>query len=254
MSSALSIRSMAKDQSRLFLRVVAEGSEGNVSDMSLESSKGSSNSVDDYGSTSSDMSSEGDGWHHGSARQERSIMPDMEKIPLPDDVKRRADAIFRSLNVGTRRGRRRLQLVFFCLYNSHRELDVRVDPHALGKRMGLSSGDITRACSMFSEYQTGYRPVISVTSPTDLLPQYCREVGLSEEALGDVVDLTQDVLTKDPDLRHRSPHTVAAGILRYYMFINGINTVSMSKYTRITDLSEATINAMFKRVSTAHNK
>ncbi|CAH6420662.1 Transcription initiation factor TFIIB [uncultured virus] len=193
------------------------------------------------------------GQGHVVTHTERSILPDLKPYPFPDDIKNKADVIYNKMIYRVRRGKIRNQMLFFCVYCAHLELDRDVNPVQLGAQFGLTSGEVQRCDSIFSPLQTGYRPPSTNTSPLRYLPDYCQNMELSEEATSEVMILANNILIKDFSLRQENPQTVAAGLLRYYTFTNGITTDDPQKITKVTGRSNVTIEGMFRRVSAIDN-
>lgn len=184
---------------------------------------------------------------------EKSIMKDMESIHVPDDIKLKAEEIFMKLNSATKRGQRRKQLVFFCIYNAYNEIGDPQDPRHIAGLVGIKNSEMTKALSMFSEAQTGYKPPAIHVTAMDLLPKYCDSMGLSEETVKDVINFAQKILDRDPDLKETFPQKVAAGILLYYATTNGIIIKNKKEYAKMIQLSEVTINNMYKYISKLDN-
>lgn len=192
-------------------------------------------------------------WNHVTVHNEHTILPDLKNYPFPDEIKNRADFIYNQMIYRVRRGKIRDQMLFYCVYCSHLELDRNVNPCQLGALFGLGPGQVQRCDSLFSPLQTGYRPPSTNTSPLKYLPGYCQEMELSEEAAKEITQLASQILSKDLDLKQENPQTVAAGLLRYYTYTNGITTDDHQKLTKITGRSSVTIDAMFRRIASIDN-
>ena len=192
-------------------------------------------------------------WGHVITHTERSILPDLKQYPFTDDIKNQADVIYNKMFYRVRRGKIRSQMLFFCVYCAHLELDRDVNPTQLGSLFDLTPGEVQRCDSIFSPLQTGYRPPSTNTSPLRYLPGYCEKMELSEEAITDIMTLASNVLAKDPDLKQENPQTVAAGLLRYFTYTNGIITDDPQKITKVTGRSNVTIDVMFRRIATIDN-
>jgi len=186
------------------------------------------------------------------SHSEKSISKDMEKIFISEDIKNRANSIYQSMNCGVHRSKRRLQLVFYCLYQAHREMSIVINPREVAKMVGITAGEMTRSFSMFSETQTGYRPRPLFVSPIDVLGDYCQKLEL-EQYQQDIVALATRVLANEPKLLEEGPYTVAAGILRYYLQINSLGVGDIREMCQLLGLSEATINQTYERVVRADN-
>jgi transcription initiation factor TFIIIB Brf1 subunit/transcription initiation factor TFIIB len=185
------------------------------------------------------------------SKNERSILPDLSTYHIPEDIKKKADFIYSNMETQTRRNRIRHQLIFYCTYQAYRSLGINVDPGLLGKTFGLKGGQIQRCSSMFSKLQTGFDPGKQQMSPIDCLRLFCQEIDLAPEAIDSAVLLAKSILRKDPTLDQDSPKTVAAGLFRYFAHINGI--IFNKDITVITQRSQATIDAMYKRITTLDN-
>lgn len=192
-------------------------------------------------------------WAHVYNNSERSILPDLARYPLTDDIKNMADVIYNKMRPQTRRGKVRTQMIFYCVYCAHLELKREVNPVKLGKVFDLTPGQVQKCHSMFAPLQTGYFPPALTTTPLRYLPDYCRDLQLSQDAIEFINTLAQNVLRKDQTLNEENPQTVAAGILRYYVMITGIVVEDLQKLSEITGRSTVTIEAMCRRISNVDN-
>lgn len=192
-------------------------------------------------------------WGHVINRTERTILPDIKLYPFPDDIKNQADVIYSKMKYQVRRGKIRFQMLFFCVYCAHLELRRDVNPIQLGAQFGLTPGEVQKCDSLFSPLQTGYKPPSKTVSPLGYLPDYIRQMDLSEDQIDSIMMLSSNILRKDPTLYQENPQTVAAGLLRYYTVTNGIMTEDPNKITRVTNRSTVTIDGMFRRICTIDN-
>jgi len=192
-------------------------------------------------------------WGHTSRNTERSILTDLNKYRFDNDIKNRADVVYNKIIYQVRRGRKRLQLLFYCVYCAHLELERDVDPIELGAVFGLKQGEVQKCYSLFSPLQTDYHPPSKNTSPLTYLPGYCDRLKLSQEAIEDIKKISSDILMKDPTLYQENPQTVASGLLRYYVSTNGIILDNPSELSKLTSRSTVTIENMYKRISKIDN-
>lgn len=193
-------------------------------------------------------------WSHVVNRTSRTIIPDLKQLLLPEDIKNRADLIYNKMAQRVRRGKIRNQLLFWCVYQAHRELGRKADPVGLGAKFGLNQGEVSKCDSIFSQLQTGYCPPVSTASPIQYLPDYCMRLGIQHDGITQIQTLAGQVLRKDPVLLQDNPQTVAAGILRYFIVTNGITVDDPGLIATITNRSNVTIDNMFRRISTIDNQ
>ena len=85
----------------------------------------------------------------------------------------------------------------------------------------------------------------------DFLPLYFSYTGLDKESLKDVISLAKEILEKDYDLYDESPQNVSAGIIHYFMNINGAKY--SANITKNIGKSNSTILSWSKKIAKIHN-
>lgn len=185
---------------------------------------------------------------------ERTLLKDMEQLQIPDDVRQRADQIYQRLPINTRRGNKRKQLIYWCVFNAFLELGYKKNPQDVARIVGIRSGEITKANSAYSEIQTGYRSACRVVefSPTHFIPQYCQELKLDENYTEQIVSFAGQLLKQTPSLMEGTPQAIAAGLTMYYLTLHGV-TIDNKQFATIVKLSEVTINKAYRLVAAADN-
>lgn len=192
-------------------------------------------------------------WAHVVTKTERTILNDLERYSLPEDIKIQADIIYNKMRYQVRRGKIRFQMLFFCVYYAHIELGRDVNPVQLGATFNLTQGEVQRCDSLFSPLQTGYHPPSTNMSPLNYLPDYCQGMDLSSDAVDDIISLSSSILKKDRSLLQENPQTVAAGLLKYYLVTNGIMMDDVTKISKVTNRSSVTIDTMYRMIATIDN-
>ena len=183
----------------------------------------------------------------------KSILTDLNRFNISDEIKNEAEHIFQQLTTGTRRGNKRKKLLFYCVYNAYKSLGIIEDAKTIANLIGIPHSDITKSFSLYSETKTNYQPPASFRTPTDFIYKYYSEAGLSSDCLQPLLSLTDEVLASDPDLYESYPQVVACGIIVYYMTINGAS-VDRKKLAKMAGKSDMTLSKIIKRISAAHNK
>ena len=191
--------------------------------------------------------------HMMTKKVDRSILTDLDKLNIPNDIKVEAEGVFRQLNTNTKRGRRRKKLLFCCIFMAYTKLGQPKDPKSIADLVGISSTEMTKAFSMCSESQTNYKTPIVHWSPLDFIPEYIEPIGLELECLDDILELGKEILDKDSELLESYPQVVAGCIIMYYMHINGAVNINKKRFAEVLKKSEMTISKMFKKISKAHN-
>ncbi len=183
--------------------------------------------------------------------KERSIMKDMLSMNCSEDIKKEANKIFLNMNVTIKRGKRRKKIVFFCIYQAYKNFDIPCDPKVIAKIVNIETKEITKAFSLCSETETGYRPTPRRYTPVDFIPVYFPLTNLTSDNMQNIIELTKEILEKSEDLYDAFPQTVAASILMYYMKINGVEYDK--SFAKSVEKSEVTLIEMSRKISDIHN-
>lgn len=196
--------------------------------------------------------------HHSMPKSnERSIRSDLEKLNLPSNIVNIADRIYQDMDVGTKRGKRRKMLLFYCSFTAYNQENIPVDPIWLANICGIERSSISKALSMCSPVTTNSDNLIVQHHPKDFILTFYEKlkqwVVFPENALDEIYDMMNDVLENDGSLVDEKPQTVAAAILVYYMKNNGYS-IEKESYNTIFRRSDMTINKVKKKVIDAYNK
>jgi transcription initiation factor TFIIIB Brf1 subunit/transcription initiation factor TFIIB len=183
----------------------------------------------------------------------KSILPDLVKYDqFSDDIKNKANNIYIKMNHTTKRAKKRTLLLFFCVHNAYKELDIDVDPADLGDIFGLKAGQLQKTESMFSHLQTDYKPIVRIRSLSDYIRDYCVKIGL-EDHHEEILQLSNHILESNKDLKQSPTQPLAAGMIKYYMKIHGIELVNKTDLATAARRSETTIDAMYKQIAKCDN-
>ena len=197
--------------------------------------------------------------HHAIPRSgEKTIRPDLVKLGLPINIVNSASNIYQNMTIGTKRGKRRRMLKFFCAFTAYNQENIPVDPVWLAKKCEIDRSSISKALSMCSSVHTQYNAPLVRYTPKNYIPVYFKKlndgwISFPEGALEDIYTMTDEIVEKDTDLKDEKPQTVAAAILVFYLQINGYS-IDKNKYNSIFGRSDMTINKIKKRVSAAYNQ
>lgn len=184
----------------------------------------------------------------------KTIYPLLQPLQgISDEIKLKADSIFIRMRPAVHRGKTFIKQQFYCTYCAYLELGMKVDPFKLGSEFfGLTPGEVQHCDSLFSPLSTGYTSPVKQVSPTVYIPGFCKRMNFTEETQAKIIELTNDVLRKDRSLTQYNPQTLAAGILRYFIDINGI-VVENNTLKEITSRSTVTINSISAKIAKADN-
>jgi transcription initiation factor TFIIIB Brf1 subunit/transcription initiation factor TFIIB len=177
----------------------------------------------------------------------KNLASDLKGLDFPDEIKKTANQIFMSMNCPTKRSKKRKLLLFFCIYSAYMELGIPQIPNIIAKKVNISPSEVSKAMALFSVSQTGYHPPYMLITPIHYLPDYCTKLGFSEATKEMVYELAKNIMEKDKTLMEESPQKISAGIIQFFMVMNGIQ-FKKKEFAKMFGFSEVTINNIFKRI------
>jgi transcription initiation factor TFIIIB Brf1 subunit/transcription initiation factor TFIIB len=184
-------------------------------------------------------------------RKERSILKDLETLGIDENVRNAANAIYANLGIHNPRKSPRKQIVFFCVCEAYRSLGIHKDPYELSQKMELSKRDMNAAYRLCSETRTGVYIPVTMTKPSDLLPDFAKRLGLIGD-YGDLLLLANRIVEQNKNLLDRTPQSVAAGILNYYCQTRGVD-IPLSQISTTFGISELNIKNITNTIAEIDN-
>ncbi|MNK69375.1 hypothetical protein D3C87_887580 [compost metagenome] len=185
-------------------------------------------------------------------KTDKSILTDLNAYPLTEDVKLKAEEVYKSMILSTKRKKKRKIVIFYCIITAYKILNQVYDPKSVASIVGIENKDMSKALSLCSTAQTGYRSPNVEKRPQDFLAYYIEAIRLTPDSIDIVKDIADTVTKNDPELLQFIPQTVAVGIIMYYMETYGI---IYNKYhlAQTVKLSDVTLGKIKTRIAAAHN-
>lgn len=193
--------------------------------------------------------------HYTSGKKAHTILDKLQKYQsIPQEIRNHADVIYNKMTVKQHRKTKLVQLLYWCCYNAYLEMNLDVTPQALGGGVfGLTNTEIARCGTLFSPLETGYYPPKVLHTPLNYLPGFCGKLPmLSSAATEQCLKLADRIISKQPSLIHDFPLNVAAGILKYYLIINGIS-FDITDLETVVGVTDSTITPWYKLVESIDN-
>jgi hypothetical protein len=176
--------------------------------------------------------------------KEKGIAVILKKTAFPEDIKRSADDVYKTLDVGNHKSLKKLKIVCYCVYQAYCIAGEEPSIIDIGARLGLSPMDSRAAVNNRPRYKPGHSAYKPSTSEEDRVRSYViQRCDFSVDEAEKVVTDYSALLANDPRLRTLQPQTVMAGFIMYWMPLNGY---AMPESILVTDfgLSIGAIKSM----------
>jgi transcription initiation factor TFIIIB Brf1 subunit/transcription initiation factor TFIIB len=151
----------------------------------------------------------------------KSIRKELDLLPLPDEIKDRADRIY-AYKVGdnTYRANVRQEVKFSCIFEAYKEAGIIRDPNEIAQMLGIKRKGMSRGIMRCSSLFTGKASLSDQPSLTamDLVPEMLARCGIQAEEchLEDMVRIYVYVKDRSELLNRSKPQSIAAALIFYY--------------------------------------
>lgn len=178
--------------------------------------------------------------HHARKMEGRNIYADLEKHHLPTPIVELANVYYTQMIDGQIfRAKTRTSIVFACVFNAFKMLNEPRSPEDLGRLFCLNKKGIINGLKRFSSFFRTTLPLKHITA-LDLMPRLLADLNIEDPTVyEDLATLYQYANGASKLYRSSNPQTVAAGLLRYYLHLVGIE-VPKSKFSEVVGLTDIT--------------
>ena len=152
----------------------------------------------------------------------KTIRKELDALPLPDEIKDRADRIY-AYKVGdnTYRSNVRQEVKFSCIFDAYKEAGIVCDPNEIAQLLGIKRKGMSRGIMRCSSLYTGKANLEEQTPLTalDLIPRMLSRCGVQAEDchLEDMERIYTHVKDRSELLNRSKPQSIAAALIFYYM-------------------------------------
>jgi len=192
---------------------------------------------------------------HMRKQDERTINKDVENMGFSDIVIEKANLYYELVTNGKIfRGNSRKAIIFACVFHAYKILgnpqscDSLIEIFNLDKKIGLRGlKHVNLKIPKDSEIKTTY------ITPEHLIVDIMDKFEATPTQKTEVIDIYKQIINRSSILNRSRPQSVAAGIVRYYILING-KDINMNEFRAKVKLSELTINRIVKEIATLMNR
>lgn len=186
-------------------------------------------------------------------KKDKNIIHELDEYPLPVEVKIRCNDIYNKMSlIHTKRGNKRKQMLYFLIYTAYRELGNPQTPENIAGIVGLDKNKIKEANRNFGAIHSGYKSPVEEISIVSMIPNICKNLGFDSDRILDCVSMGNEMIAKAEFLEEEDIQKVAAAIVQYYLICNGIS-FDKKEFSKLANISSASLNAMVNTVGKIHN-
>ena len=174
-----------------------------------------------------------------SASGKKTIMNDLDKLEVPDDVKAKAEMIYNLTTNKKSRGGIRKGVVAACIFHAYIELGEAKDIQYIAKILGVKKNLVKKALNNFDEKEKEYKSIDVFHYPHEFTRHYLREMEMSFNS-DEINKHINEMLQKDSELLEFLPQNVSAAGIVHYSEIYGYPI--KDKKTLLAKIGKTTMN------------
>lgn len=188
--------------------------------------------------------------------EEKSIVYEIS-IMFPDDVRSMASSLYEENIKSTKKMNNRKSVIFTCVCISYAKLYPSIyDPFKIAQYMNIDRSDMNKSFKMSNELYKNYRKLLMKVDPMCVLKSRINEFNIENE--DGAIDVCSLILDRHKNneylLNSTSPLEIAAGLIAYYCYINGMLTTNIhTEISKIFEVSEQMVRSRLELIKNIDN-
>lgn len=188
----------------------------------------------------------------GAIEKKKSIKSLLEPLEIEETVKTLAEECFSTINIKLRIGTKSKLVLFYCIHKAYERLGTPRDPKIIAGIVGINSKSISRAFN-FCEPKDSKASTVTCISPIDLIPDYCKKIGLEEHQVEEIKAFSRTIMEHGQELYDEFPQTIAAGLIFVFLLHKG-EQVTRRDMSLMLGKSDATIGRAQQKIMIPYQK
>lgn len=159
-------------------------------------------------------------------KNNKGIIDELKSIDIPDYVKGRANIIWNSLDDTTVKGYNRLKLIHACIYVVYVNEHIAFSEEELASKIGVSKNDLISGIALLKKKDPNNLIHIEERNVQSFIANYLTNLNILHY-YDYVLEIYNSVKDKK-QIKELSPQTCAAGIIKYFYFVNSFEINSQT--------------------------
>ena len=185
-------------------------------------------------------------------KKDVSVVDELRKYNLPDDVVSEGARIWKSMNAKIKEKRKTAKLYFFLIFTAYCNLGFPIPPEEVAEIVKISKSDYKKSYNTYSPFDTGLPINNTIFYPKHYLPGFCKKANFTERMTNNMIAFSENIIRLHPDLMENSPATLSTGIFKYYAFCQGYE-FKPEEIKAITGISKGTSDDYYKLIMSLDN-
>jgi transcription initiation factor TFIIIB Brf1 subunit/transcription initiation factor TFIIB len=185
---------------------------------------------------------------HIRKNDDKNIYQDIEAYNFPPDIATEINDNYKLVTSGQiRRGNYRKAIIFAAAFNVYKDRNIAQDPEELREKFKITKKEASRGLNYYNLNNKNRKKPVYI-SPISFIPRIMEKFKAGDNHIASVTDLYNKIYNRSKLLNRSNPQSVIAGLVFYYIRLIGA-TIPCSKFSKIVNLSDITINKISRTVS-----
>lgn len=187
-----------------------------------------------------------------------SIIDDVKNMGFSDEIISKADDLFKFVTQGKiYRGKPRKAIIMACIYKILKSNDVACDVRRLPILFGINQRDCNKGFQVIAFSLKNLSSIEETcATPESIICDILKNWETSSDSIDNILNLYKKMKSVQTptnngkgELNRARPHSVAAGMVHYYIKLMNINHIKLDDFAKSVNLSPATIIKMATEIS-----
>lgn len=181
--------------------------------------------------------------------EDRTIFKDVENLGFSDRIVSIANDIYLEITKGKiYRGNSRKSVIFACVFHAFKMIEKPISCDSLNDTFKLERKDILKGLKILSmNLPKTSQTKTSYITAVELIDEIMNHFNATKEQKLEVVNLFQKVKNKSSMLNGSRPHSVASGLIYFYIS-NNTKGVNIKDFIKTVKVSLLTVSRIAKEV------
>ena len=145
----------------------------------------------------------------------KSILPDMESIPLGKEIKQEAEKIYIEMDRPTRKDKTRTEMVFACLHFAYAKMNILHSSKELALLVGVDPSNISQIVGKFSLSKVNYHFEQRFYGIGEYIHFLGKKIQLPNSTLNMAIEIGCSLEERVQKIEELQPDLIAGAIIIY---------------------------------------
>lgn len=183
----------------------------------------------------------------------KSILKDIKNYPISEEIKIRAENIYKEITSEGLRTNSKIRLIAYCIYQSGLQLGNLVTTSEISSMTGLTEHYVIKSIKYYSSpANTAYKGEENYLNIVELIEFHGKKQGLTEQSIQLILEEYNSLISISPEISSKPPATLVAALIYIFKRMSGI-PIEPEIFLETFGLNMTTISTLGDKIFSIQN-